>query len=223
MSVSTLSTSTQNYLKAIWAIGEWSGQPATPSTIAARTGLKLSTVSGAMPKLARDGFVEHTPYGSVALTDEGRAHAVAMIRRHRLIETFLVQTLGYGWDEVHDEAEHLEHAVSDLMIDRIDALLGNPRRDPHGDPIPAADGSVEIPDAVPLSAVAPGTRVRVERISDEDPELLQFLATNRISWGSELTVEAGAPFSGSLTVVAADGDALQLGQQASEALFVSVR
>ena len=137
MSVSDLSTSTQNYLKAVWTLSEWSDQPVTPSLIAERTELKLSSVSDAVRRLTSQGLLTHTPYGAVELTEAGHAYAVAMVRRHRLIETFLVKMLGYGWDQVHDEAEHLEHAVSDFMIERIDELLGRPTRDPHGDPIPA--------------------------------------------------------------------------------------
>src|SRR5699024_1150906 len=118
MSVSDLSASTQNYLKAVWGLTEWSSAPVTPSSIAERTGLRLSSVSDAVRKLSSQGLLEHAPYGSVELTDTGRAYALTMVRRHRLIETFLVRVLHYTWDQVHDEAEHLEHAVSDFMIDR---------------------------------------------------------------------------------------------------------
>lgn len=207
MSVSQLSISTQNYLKVIWSLQEWSDAPASPGRIAEKTGLHLSTVSGAMPKLAEQGLVEHVPYSGVKLTDAGRTIAVAMVRRHRLIETFLVRTLGYGWEQVHDEAEHLEHAVSDFMIDRIDAVLGHPTRDPHGDPIPTADGTVDRPEATPLSEVAARVadaaeraRVRVERISDEDSGLLLHLASRGITVGASLEVGGGDPYSGTLLV-----------------------
>src|SRR5690554_6655643 len=135
MSVSELSASAQNHLKVIWGLQEWSDDPVLPSTIAEKSGLRPSSVSGAISKLVERGLVEHEPYGAVHLTDAGRRLALDMVRRHRLIETFLVRALGYGWDEVHDEAEELEHAVSDLMVERLDAFLGHPRRDPHGDPI----------------------------------------------------------------------------------------
>ena len=159
MSVSELSASTQNYLKAVWGLTEWSSVPVTPTLIAERTGLKLSSVSDAVRKLSTQGLVEHAPYGSVELTETGRSYALAMVRRHRLIESFLVSVLGYSWDQVHDEAEHLEHAVSDFMIDRIDEFLEFPTRDPHGDPIPSADGTVQIPDATQLTGVGAGHRV----------------------------------------------------------------
>src|SRR5690606_20624954 len=161
---SQLSASSQNYLKAIWGLQEWSDDPITPTAVAAKVGVRLSTASDAIRKLGEQGLVQHTPYGAVTLSEQGRTHALAMVRRHRLIETFLVQVLGYRWDQVHDEADALEHAVSDLMVDRIDEHLDHPTRDPHGDPIPQPDGTVARPDAVQLSAVEPGRAVRAERI-----------------------------------------------------------
>lgn len=233
MSVSELSASTQNYLKAVWGLSEWSSAPVTPTLIAERTGLKLSSVSDAVRKLSAQGLLDHAPYGAVRLTASGQAYALAMVRRHRLIESFLVRVLGYGWDQVHDEAESLEHAVSDFMVERIDAFLDFPTRDPHGDPIPAADGTVVFPDAVPLSEVAPGAVVVVERISDTDGGLLQFLDERGIVLGARLSVSEGAPFSDALDVrvLGAAGakqsrtvpeDAVALGRSAAEALFVSV-
>lgn len=225
MSVSQLSASSQNYLKAIWGLQEWSDEPATPSAIAAKVGVRMSTTSDAVRRLAEQGLVEHTPYGAVTLTAAGRTHAVAMVRRHRLIETFLVQVLGYGWDEVHDEAETLEHAVSDLLVDRLDAHLGHPDRDPHGDPIPRRDGSISRPDAVPLTDVAPGSTVLVERISDDDPELLRFFGEHGIDVGRRFVLRAGTPFSGSVDLVAAgDGDgtaSVALGRAATDAIWVT--
>lgn len=223
MSVSDLSSSTQNYLKAVWLLAEWSDTPVTPSLIAERTELKLSSVSDAVRKLTAQGLLHHTPHGAVELTEEGRAYAVAMVRRHRLIETFLVNTLGYTWDQVHDEAETLEHAVSDFMVDRIDELLGHPTRDPHGDPIPTADGVVRVVAATQLSGIDPGAEVVVERISDDDPELLQFFQDRGIVIGATLAVREGAPFSGSLDVLI-DGrpDSVALGKTATDALYVSL-
>lgn len=222
MSVSELSLSTQNYLKAIWGLSEWSDAPVTPTLIAEKTGLKLSSVSDAMRKLSAQGLVEHAPYSAVSLTPEGRTYAVAMVRRHRLIETFLVHVLGYAWNEVHDEAEVLEHAVSDFMVDRMDEVLGFPSSDPHGDPIPAADGTIPELDAVPLSEVEVGASVVVARISDSDPALLQFFAERGIGIGTRLVTSAGAPFSEAVDV-RLDGaePAVALGRVATEALFVS--
>lgn len=222
MSVSELSTSAQNYLKAIWGLTEWSGEPVTPTLIAQRTGLKLSSASDAVRRLTDQGLLTHARYGSVQLTDAGRSHALAMVRRHRLIETFLIETLGYRWDQVHDEAESLEHAVSDFMVERMDEVLGRPERDPHGDPIPAADGTVSIPDARRLTEVGAGGRLVVERISDADPALLRFFEAHGIGVGVVLEVGEGAPFSDSLEVRAEGADStVPLGRSATDALYVS--
>lgn len=224
MSVSTLSASNQNYLKAIWSLGEWSDAPVTASSVAARTGVKLSTASDAIRKLTDQGLVVHAPYGAVTLTAEGRTHALGMVRRHRLIESFLVEMLRYRWDQVHDEAETLEHAVSDFMIDRIDDLLGHPDRDPHGDPIPTRDGTVSRPDAMRLTALAAGKQARVERISDDDSALLQFFADHGIGYGTLLEARAAAPYSDTVEVTIGDSGAkLPLGRAATDAVWVSAR
>lgn len=218
--VSHLSASSQNYLKAIWGLGEWSEQPATPSTVAARAGVKLSTASDAIRRLTDQGLLEHAPYGAVTLTDSGHVLAVAMVRRHRLIETFLVEVLGYRWDQVHDEADTLEHAVSDLMIDRIDELLGHPTRDPHGDPIPAPDGTVVTPDAMLLAELGPGRRAQVERIADEDSGLLQFFGANGIGFGTILETRQAAPYSDTVEIAIEGKGALPLGPSATAAVWV---
>lgn len=222
MSVSELSPSSQNYLKAIWNLQEWSDQPVTPTLLAGKVGVRLSTTSDAIRKLSGQGLLEHAPYGAVSLTREGRAYAVAMVRRHRLLETFLVSALGYRWDQVHDEAETLEHAVSDFMIERIDEHLGRPHRDPHGDPIPAADGTVHRPEAILLTILAPGRRARVERISDDDSELLQFFAEQGIGLGTLLEARAGSPYSGALGVLVDGGEEpIPLGASATDAVWVT--
>jgi DtxR family transcriptional regulator, Mn-dependent transcriptional regulator len=175
MSVTELSQATQDYLKCVWTLQEWSGKSVSTTALAERLGVRTSTASDGVKKLTEQGLVEHIAYGGITLTHAGRAHAVAMVRRHRLLETYLVSALGYGWDEVHDEAEVLEHAVSDRMLDAIDTLLGHPTRDPHGDPIPSAEGDAHLPDAVPLAQAAPGMAT-VVRVSDADPERLRRFA-----------------------------------------------
>jgi DtxR family Mn-dependent transcriptional regulator len=222
MSTSDLSSSAQDYLKAIWNLQEWSDSPVTASVISERVGLKLSSVSDAVRRLTEQGLLEHAPYGRVELTAAGRAHAVAMVRRHRLIETFLVRTLAYSWHEVHDEAERLEHAVSDLMVDRIDELLGHPTRDPHGDPIPSPDGTTHRPEAIPLVAEVPGASVRVARISDSDPELLKYFAAEGVVMDAELDIIPGDPYSGAIVVrVAGRPNSITLGAAAASAVWVS--
>ncbi|PPG00691.1 transcriptional regulator [Pseudoclavibacter sp. RFBI5] len=208
MSVSELSVSAQNYLKVVWSLQEWSDAPVTATIVAERLQLRLSTVSEGIRKLADQGLLEHARYGSISLTTEGRAHALTMIRRHRLLETFLVEVLQYGWDEVHDEAENLEHSVSDLMVERIDAMLGHPERDPHGDPIPSAAGEVSIPQAVLLSSLEAGKRVVVERISDSDAELLKYFAAKGLTVGARLEIGESDPYSESMLLTVADVDSV---------------
>jgi len=163
----------EDYLKVIYAHTEWQPEPITTGALAARLGLAASSVTEMVKKLVAQGLVSHEPYGAVELTGEGAALALRMVRRHRLIETWLVEHIGYTWDEVHDEAEVLEHAMSDRLLSAIEAQLGHPSRDPHGDPIPRADGTIERPAAV-LLADAPEGGV-VARVSDRDPLLLRHL------------------------------------------------
>ena len=176
----------EDYLKVIYGHTEWQPEPITPSQLAARLGLAPSSVTEMVKKLVAAGHVEHAPYGAVRLTEPGRAEALRMVRRHRLVETWLVRQYGYGWDEVHDEAEVLEHTLSDRLLEAIDEQLGHPERDPHGDPIPASDGAVVIPDAVLLSNLDAGARGRVARISDRDPAILRDLDAAGIGLDTEV-------------------------------------
>jgi DtxR family Mn-dependent transcriptional regulator len=182
----------EDYVKTIYAHTEWQPDPITPSVLATRLGLVPSSVTEMVKKLSALGLVHHRPYGAVTLTDEGRAAAMRIVRRHRLIETWLVEQFGYGWDEVHDEAEVLEHALSDRMLDAIDAQLGHPTRDPHGDPIPTSTGDIVLPAAKLLAELELGATATVVRISDRDPELLRTLE------------DAGIVVDAALTVVEAD-------------------
>src|SRR5690554_5425157 len=141
----------EDYVKVIYSHTEWQSQPITTSALAARLGLAASSVTEMVKKLVAQGLATHEPYGAVELTTDGAALALRIIRKHRLIETWLVSEYGYSWDEVHDEAEVLEHALSDRLLDAIDARLGHPTRDPHGDPILRPDGSVDQPEAVLLA------------------------------------------------------------------------
>ncbi|OKL47500.1 transcriptional regulator [Boudabousia liubingyangii] len=222
MSVSKLPTSGQNFLKIIWALSEWSGVPVTTKELAARTGLRASSVSEQVKRLTQQGLLEHERYGAIELTAEGREYALQMVRRHRLIETFLVEVLDLGWEQVHAEAEELEHAVSDFLVDRIDEYLGKPTRDPHGDPIPARDGTVEQPNAINLLEAPYDKELQVERISDSDPEMLKYLEENGVGVGSVVELKPGAPFSDSIRLRVA-GTEIPLGQAAASELFVSLK
>lgn len=214
----------QDYLKIIWTTQEWSHEKVSTKLLAERLGVSPSTASESIRKLADQGLVHHEKYGAVTLTDRGRQAALAVVRRHRLLETFLVSELGYSWDEVHDEAEVLEHAVSDLMLDRIDVKLGHPTRDPHGDPIPAADGQVPTPPARQLSACADGDFGTVARISDADPEMLRYFDAVGISLDSRLQVLARRDFAGMISVSVQDSDGalstIELGSPAAQAIWV---
>lgn len=147
-----------------------------------------STVTEMVKKLSSQGLVVHQPYGAITLTDAGRMEALRMVRRHRLVETWLVEGFGYAWDEVHDEAEVLEHVLSDRLLAAIDTQLGHPVRDPHGDPIPDAEGVVTRPDAVLASELEPAQRGRVARISDRDPEVLRRIQDAGIGLDTVLPV-----------------------------------
>lgn len=213
----------QDYLKVIWGAQEWGSTTVTTKLLASRLGVGASTVSETVKRLADAGLVTHRPYGAVELTDDGRAHAVAMVRRHRLIETYLVERLGYGWDEVHDEAEVLEHAVSDRFVERVAEVLGHPDRDPHGDPIPAADGTVHLPDADVMWEVAAG-EYRVARISDADPELLRYLEEVGLVLDAQVRLDERRALTGVVSVHI-DGvtDTVELGEVAARAIWLTAR
>ena len=218
MPLSELSVSTQNYLKEIWSLEEWTKTPATASALAERMGLRISSVSDGLKRLAAADLIEHQPYGAIELTETGRSYALAMIRRHRLIETFLVETLGYTWDRVHDEAEVLEHAVSDFMVDRIDTLLGHPTRDPHGDPIPRADGSsAEIPGA-PLDTLPVGNGGEVERLPDRDPQALRAWEEVGLVPGAYVVVLASE--AGGIVVSLEDGQMVHIEDTQASGIIV---
>ena len=211
----------QDYLKVIWTAQEWSHEKVSTKMLAERIGVSASTASESIRKLADQGLVDHEKYGAVTLTDAGRAAALAMVRRHRLMETFLVRELGYSWDEVHDEAEVLEHAVSDRLVDALDARLGHPDRDPHGDPIPSRDGTVPSPPAGQLHLVPGGARVRVARISDTDPQVLRYFEDLGVALDTELHVVDRRDFAGTLTVEVADRPGpVEVGLTAAESVWV---
>jgi DtxR family Mn-dependent transcriptional regulator len=210
----------QDYLKVIWTVREWSQERVSTKLLAERMGVSASTVSEAVRKLADQGLVEHARYGSITLTEVGRKAAIAMVRRHRLIETFLVSELGYSWDEVHDEAEVLEHAVSETMVQRIDAKLGHPDRDPHGDPIPSVDGAVPALPARQLSRFQAGESGRVARISDSDPAMLRYFDTVGIALDTPITVVERRDFAGTIAVRVEDRP-LDLGSPAAEAIWLT--
>lgn len=211
-SVDDLTPVAQDYVKVIWSATEWGEPPITTKGLATRFDTTQANVSDTMRRLAAQGLVSYEPYKPVALTSLGKQLAVAMVRRHRLIETFLARVLGYGWDEVHEEAERLEHAASDDFLDRIDDLLGHPGLDPHGDPIPTLDGGWSPPaDTVRLSDAGPGTHV-VVRVSDSDAAALGRLLDLGVVPGATVVVgDDGVTVDGSTAGLgAADLDAVRV-------------
>lgn len=208
----------EDYLKTVYAHTEWQPDAITPKVLADRLGVAPSSVTEMVKKMAVAGLVSHVPYGAVRLTDAGLARALAVVRRHRLIETWLVQEMGYGWDEVHDEAEILEHAISDRLLEAIDVRLGRPVRDPHGDAIPAADGTLVSEPAVRLDQAATGHVGRVIRISDRDPAVLRELDTAGVGPGSELRVDAADAASVAVDVA---GTARAIARRAAEGIWIT--
>lgn len=172
-----LTPSEENYLKALYALTEWENDPVTTGNIAAQLGVAPASATSMVSKLAGKDLLVHPPYGAITFTESGRLAALSVVRRHRLIETFLLNELGYAWDEVHEEAEQLEHTVSTRFIEALAARLGHPAADPHGDPIPGPDGSLAMPPAIRLDrflAAGAPTAAVVSRISDEDPAFLRL-------------------------------------------------
>lgn len=212
---SAASTAIDDYLKTIYHHTEWQDDPITPSQLAAVLSLAPSSVTEMVQKLAAQGLVSHRPYGPVSLTDAGRSRAAAIIRRHRLIETWLVREFAYAWDEVHDEAEILEHAISDRLLEGISSRLGDPTRDPHGDPIPDASGRVDREPFVLLAEASLGHAGRVLRVSDRDPALLRALERAGIDVDHTVTV------TGRGAVQVDDGATVELPDAAASAVWLT--
>jgi DtxR family Mn-dependent transcriptional regulator len=215
------SLTVENYVKAIYQIGAASaGAPAATGQLAAALGVSPGTVTSMLKTLSESGLATYTPYEGVRLTSAGTALALRVVRRHRLIELFLVKTLDLTWDEVHEEAEHMEHAVSDLLVDRIDAWLGRPLVDPHGDPIPRADGSVAMADHRSLADCPVGFVFRLARVLDQTPGFLRFLSESGIRLGACGEVSANRAEAGVVSV-SIEGQETTLGRAAADKILVS--
>ncbi|OCA93665.1 metal-dependent transcriptional regulator [Actinobaculum suis] len=216
-----LSASSEDYISAIWKFVEWTGKAPSSTALAKKLDLSPSTVSEGITRLVRQGLVSHAPYGSVELTGRGQKEAARLVRGHRVIETALVRFLGYTWDEVHEEAERLEHAASPKLIGKLDALLGYPSHDPHGDPIPRLDGTAENNSVgSPLSDAAPGHSYRIERVSDQFPDLLQYLSSVDVEVGTVITVDTIGSGTG-IMHMSSPGGPLALSLPAAESILVT--
>ena len=194
----------EDYLKAIYDL-ELEGAPASTNDIADRLAISPASVSGMVRRLADQRLVTHEPYRGVRLTDDGRRAALRTLRRHRILECYLTEVLGYPWDRVHAEAERLEHAASEELVERMATALGDPVQDPHGAPIPTREGLVEEASLRTLAEAAEGEQVRVRRVQDKDAARLRYLAELGIRPGSVIRVVGRAPFEGPITVQVEEG------------------
>ena len=219
------SSTVENYLKAIYQ-----GQSALPKgarlvpmgQVAAALGVTPGTATTMIKALAESGLAEYEPYSGVRLTAAGQKLAGMVVRRHRLVELFLVQVMGMSWDEVHDEAEQLEHAVSDRLIQRIDEMLGRPTHDPHGDPIPTADGTVRSRHLENLLTCPIGTPLRVTRIADQDPAFLRFIEKHHLKPGQSVEVEARDTVSDAVRIKGQNHLTITIGARAASKLLVEL-
>ncbi|MFQ5865133.1 MAG: metal-dependent transcriptional regulator [bacterium] len=213
-----ISQTVQDYLKIIYKLGA-NGAKVSTNAMAERLNVSQASVTGMIKKLAEIKLIRYTPYHGVALTKAGRKIALEIIRHHRLLELYLAEALGYSWDQVHDEAEKLEHVISEEFEDRMSEFLGNPTTDPHGAPIPSKDGTIEERMLESLCSVEAGQRVKIKQISDRDPEMLRYLANIGIYPEVVIDVIEKAPFEGPLLIKLGDNEHY-LGQALTKNIFV---
>ncbi len=218
-----LSEAVQDYLKAIYKLGQGEEGPVTTSLIAERLEVAPASVTNMVKKLAELRLLEHTPYQGVELTAAGEKIALEIIRHHRLLELYLAETLGYAWDEVHAEADRLEHAISEEFEDRIDQALGFPRVGAHGEPIPSKQGDIDNPRYLALAQMQAGQQAVVRRVSDRHPEMLRYMDEIGLKLGVRIEVREKAPFQGPL-VLRIDGSRRKqsLGLEVASHIFVEV-
>ncbi len=211
----------ENYVKTIYKICARDAQQlASTGALANQLGVSPGTVTSMLKTLSETGLAEYRPYEGVRLTASGRTLALRVLRRHRLIELFLVKTLELSWDEVHDEAENMEHAVSDFLVDRIDQYLGFPTTDPHGDPIPQADGTIETTDTTSLSQWSLGRPFRLVRVLDQTPEFLRYLSDCGLAIGTTGTITQRQP-EADIVTLRVDSEDTTLSCRAAEKLLVA--
>jgi DtxR family transcriptional regulator, Mn-dependent transcriptional regulator len=209
----------ENYLKEIYLLG-LNHTPVTTSELADQFGYAPATITGMLKKLESQGWIHYTPYQGASLTDRGREIALKIIRRHRLVETFLVQTLAVPWEKVHAEAEQLEHVLSDYLEDRIDSLLGHPTVNPHGSPIPTRTGELKPSAHLLLSDLQPGDRAIIAEILDDRPDLLVYLNQMKLKPGDEICIIAVEPFDHLLTIQTSERK-IVLGRNSTGRILVS--
>jgi DtxR family Mn-dependent transcriptional regulator len=209
-----------DYLKAVWEVGDVPSGAASTKDVARRLSVSAASVSNMFARMQEMGLVEYERYRGVTLTGRGREEALRLVRRHRLIETFLLEHLGYDWQEVHEEAERLEHAVSDGFTERLAELLGHPDHDPHGDPIPSAEGALEVDDSFPLSEAVAGRRFRIVKVRDEDAAMLDYFGDRNLVPGRLLTVREVRAIDGVVIVEDEEAEVYALGEPLARSMFV---
>jgi DtxR family Mn-dependent transcriptional regulator len=218
------SSTVENYLKAIYVAETQltTGQNLVPmGQLAAALGIAPGTATTMVKALAESGLVSYEPYNGVRLTAAGQKLAARVLRRHRLIELFLVQVMGMNWDEVHEDAEQMEHVVSDRFIERIDEMLGGPEFDPHGDPIPTADGQLAHRALETLLTCPLNTPVKVARVTDQDAAFLRFIESHHLKPGQTIEVEARDEVSDSVRLKGYNDQRMTIGARAASKLLVS--
>ena len=220
---SILTQSTQDYLKHIFELTE-DGNPASTNDLAARMGVKPASVTGMIQKLASSEppLVDYLKHQGVTLTSEGKRAALEVLRHHRLLETWLVQSLGYTWDEVHDEACRLEHVISEDFEARMDAALGHPTHDPHGDPIPDAELVMPNDEALPLASLRPNQEAVILRVSGEEPSFLRHLEELGLIPGAQITITEFSPFDNNLTISVVGKPSSVVGLAITSKIFVEI-
>src|ERR687893_1136035 len=211
-----LSASVGDYLKAIWSLG---GGAASTKDVSGQLSVSPASVTSMLGRLQEMGLVRYERYRGASLTELGRSEALRLVRRHRLIETFLLEHLGYDWQEVHEEAERLEHAVSDGFTERLAELLGHPDHDPHGDPIPSAEGTLEADDSFTLSRAVAGQRLRISKVRDEDAAMLDYFGDRNLVPGRLLRVREVRALDG-VVIVEDEEEVYTLGEPLARSIFV---
>lgn len=209
----------EDYTKAIYSLTGWGPETASTNDLAARLGVKPGSVSAMIKKLDEGGLVERVPYHGVRLTADGTRVALGVLRRHRLLELFLAEVLDVPWERVHDEAEVLEHALSEDLTELISVKLGDPAFDPHGDPIPDRDLSLEETETQSLAELEPGDRARFVRVSDSNSEMLAYLSECGIAVGDKFELIERQPFEGPVSILI-EGDTHVLGLTLAQAMRV---
>ncbi len=209
----------EDYAKALHALAQRCDGPVATSALAERLGVSAGSVTSMLKRMDEMGLVRHEPYRGALLTDRGERVALEVIRHHRLLESYLAEVLGMPWDRVHDEAEVLEHYISEELEERIADALGDPLHDPHGDPIPNAALDMASDETVRLTEVEPGSQASFARVSDSDPEMLRYLAERGIGPGAELRVVSRDPFDGPLHVTVEGAEHI-LGERLAGAIRV---